>query len=416
LSGIDQITNALANQKDISALHILSHGSEGSLNLGTEALNGNNLEKFTTQIKQWGKALTENADILLYGCEVAKGETGLKFVKELSELTNADVAASNNITGNAELGGDWNLEVETGAIETSTPLNPEALKTYSHILPATANPDSKAVTVNSAATSINVLANDSGGSRVSVNSITTPPTNGTAIINDWIYAGGQFTTVNGTARSRIARMNTDGSLDTTFNPGTGINGTVNAIALDSSGKPVVGGGFTTVNGTARNDIARMNTDGSLDTTFNPGTGMDNSVLAIALDSSGKPVVGGLFTTVNGTGRNRIARMNTDGSLDTTFNPGTGMDNSVNALAVDPKRTILYTPNANFNGVDTFQYTATDGVASTPTTVTVLVNDSPTLDNTGTPTLTTINQGDSNNSGTLISAIINNLGGTKIMAP
>ncbi|WP_019487374.1 beta strand repeat-containing protein, partial [Kamptonema formosum] len=179
---------------------------------------------------------------------------------------------------------------------------------------------------------------------------------------------------------------------------------------------LVGGTFGTVNGTARNRIARMNADGSLDTTFNPGTGMGNNLFAIALDSSGKPVVGGQFTTVNGTTRNRIARMNTDGSLDTTFNPSTGMNNSVFALAVDPKRNILYTPNANFNGVDTFQYTATDGVASAATTVTVLVNNSPTLDNSGTPTLNAQNQNDSASTGTLISTIITNLGGTKIADP
>ncbi|MEG5086314.1 MULTISPECIES: DUF4347 domain-containing protein, partial [unclassified Microcoleus] len=268
-SAIDQITNALADQKDIEAVHILSHGSEGSLKLGADTLNGNDLEKFSTQIKQWGNALTANGDILLYGCDVAAGETGIKFVKELGELTKADVAASNNITGNAGLGGDWNLEVETGTIETSIPFNSESLKAYNYILAATANPDNKGVTVNSAATSIDVLANDTGSSRVSVQSITTAPANGTATINDWIYAGGGFSTVNGTARNNIARMNADGSLDTAFNPTGGMNNAVIALALDSSGKLYAGGWFTTVNGTARNRIARMNADGSLDTAFNP---------------------------------------------------------------------------------------------------------------------------------------------------
>jgi len=104
LSAIAQITQALANQKDIKALHILSHGSEGSVTLGTETLNGNNLENFNTQLKQWGKALTQNANILLYGCEVAKGEAGQNFLKRLSEITGADIAASANPTGSAELG------------------------------------------------------------------------------------------------------------------------------------------------------------------------------------------------------------------------------------------------------------------------------------------------------------------------
>jgi hypothetical protein len=73
LSGIDQITNALANQKDIEAIHILSHGSEGSSKLGSDVLNGESLEHFSTQIQQWGSSLTENADILLYGCNVGEG-------------------------------------------------------------------------------------------------------------------------------------------------------------------------------------------------------------------------------------------------------------------------------------------------------------------------------------------------------
>ncbi|WP_373534059.1 DUF4347 domain-containing protein, partial [Microcoleus sp.] len=134
LSAIEQITNALANQKDIEALHILSHGSEGSLNLGTEALNSHNLEKFSPQIKQWGKALTQNADILLYGCEVAKGETGQNFLKRLSEITEANIAASATPTGSAELGGDWELEVQTGDIKATIPFNATARNTYSDVL------------------------------------------------------------------------------------------------------------------------------------------------------------------------------------------------------------------------------------------------------------------------------------------
>ncbi|HCV32602.1 MAG TPA: hypothetical protein DGO89_22075 [Microcoleaceae bacterium UBA9251] len=133
-NGIEQITNALANQKDIEAVHILSHGSPGSVTLGTEALNSNNLENFSPQIKQWGNALTQNADILLYGCEVAAGETGQNFLKRLSEITGADIAASANLTGSAELGGDWNLEVQTGLIEATVPFNAKALKTYSGVL------------------------------------------------------------------------------------------------------------------------------------------------------------------------------------------------------------------------------------------------------------------------------------------
>ncbi|MEG3972879.1 DUF4347 domain-containing protein, partial [Microcoleus sp. T2B6] len=133
-SAIDQITNALADQKDIEAVHIVSHGSEGSLKLGADILNDNNLETFSDQLKQWGNALTANGDILLYGCDVAAGEVGENFVKRLSEITGADVAASTNKTGNAALGGDWELEKTTGAIEADLAFSDEALATYQSVL------------------------------------------------------------------------------------------------------------------------------------------------------------------------------------------------------------------------------------------------------------------------------------------
>ncbi|MEG3834290.1 DUF4347 domain-containing protein, partial [Microcoleus sp. Z1_C3] len=133
-SGIEQITQALASESGIEAVHIVSHGSEGSLKLGTDVLNGNDLENFNTQLKQWGNALTENGDILLYGCDVAAGETGNNFVKRLSELTGADVAASNDLTGNAAKGGDWDLEIATGKIEAAVPFNQEAMKDYDYTL------------------------------------------------------------------------------------------------------------------------------------------------------------------------------------------------------------------------------------------------------------------------------------------
>ncbi len=219
------------------------------------------------------------------------------------------------------------------------------------------------------------------------------------------FVGGNFTTVNGTSRNRIARLNSDGSLDTSFNPGSGMDSTVFALTLQPDGKPLVGGSFTTVNGTSRNRIARLNSDGSLDTSFNPGLGMDDAVNAIALQLDGKPIVGGVFTAVNGTSRNYIARLNSDGSLDTSFNPGTGMDATVAALAIDPGRSITYTPNPGFNGIDTFQYTLSDGTDTSTATVTVVVNDSPVLDTSGNPFLTNILANDTNNPGTLIAELL-----------
>jgi uncharacterized delta-60 repeat protein len=130
-----------------------------------------------------------------------------------------------------------------------------------------------------------------------------------------ILIGGQFTTIGGTARVSVARLNTDGTLDTGF-VNLNVNSAVYKVVIQSDGKIVIGGNFTTVSGTARNYIARLNSDGTLDTGFNPNA--NNTVEAITIQSDGKIVIGGTFTTVDGTTRNRIARLNTDGTLDTGF--------------------------------------------------------------------------------------------------
>ncbi|MEM6321521.1 MAG: delta-60 repeat domain-containing protein, partial [Bacteroidota bacterium] len=133
-----------------------------------------------------------------------------------------------------------------------------------------------------------------------------------------VLIGGDFTTVNGTSRARIARLNADGSLDTSFDPGSGTNGDVQSVAVQSDGKVLIGGFFTTVDGTGRRRIARLNADGSLDTSFDPGSGTNATVQSVAVQSDGKVLIGGDFTSVDGTSRNSIARLNADGSLDTSF--------------------------------------------------------------------------------------------------
>jgi uncharacterized delta-60 repeat protein len=146
--------------------------------------------------------------------------------------------------------------------------------------------------------------------------------------DDKIIVGGAFSAYNGATAPRLIRLNSDGTLDTSFNPGTGPGNSVNALTLQSDGKILIAGSFVDYNGTARNYIARVNSDGALDTTFDVGTGFSSITTAIGSDSTGKVIVGGLFSTFNGVSRNRIARLNSDGSLDTTFVVGTGFNNPV----------------------------------------------------------------------------------------
>jgi uncharacterized delta-60 repeat protein len=137
---------------------------------------------------------------------------------------------------------------------------------------------------------------------------------------------GRFATVNGVSRNRIARLNADGSLDLTFNPGTGLSGTfdiLEAVVMQPDGKVLIGGSFSSVNGTNRNNVARLNADGSLDLTFDPGTGPSDTVDGMALQTDGRILIGGLFSSVNGTNSSHVARLNPDGSLDASFNLAAG---------------------------------------------------------------------------------------------
>lgn len=156
-------------------------------------------------------------------------------------------------------------------------------------------------------------------------------------------AGGPFTSYNGSSRQYVARLNSDGSLDTTFTQtGSGFNGGIHSIALQSDGRALVGGWFTTYNGTGRASIARLNTDGSLDSSFAPsGSGLDNQATSIVLQPDGKAVVGGDFSFYNSTARNRILRLNSDGSLDTTFSQtGSGLNGNVNCSLLQADGKIL----------------------------------------------------------------------------
>lgn len=115
--GIEQISQVLATHQEINSLHIVSHGKSGAIQLGNGWLTRSQLQNYVSQLESWKSRLTVDADILLYGCDVAQGEEGIAFVEQLSQLTGANVAASNNLTGSAAAQGDWNLEVTTGLIK-----------------------------------------------------------------------------------------------------------------------------------------------------------------------------------------------------------------------------------------------------------------------------------------------------------
>jgi VCBS repeat-containing protein len=122
-----EITQTLLGRSGIESLQIVSHGKSGGLRLGESWLDAQNLPGYVGALKSWGAALSENADILLYGCNVGQNPAGAGFVSLLAEVTGADVAASDDVTG---AGGDWDLEVRSGRIETIIGITHQALQAY----------------------------------------------------------------------------------------------------------------------------------------------------------------------------------------------------------------------------------------------------------------------------------------------
>jgi uncharacterized delta-60 repeat protein len=155
-----------------------------------------------------------------------------------------------------------------------------------------------------------------------------------------ILVGGNFTTFTGSTQNRLIRLNSNGSKDTSFDIGSGFNGNVQSTSIQSDGKILVGGSFTTFTGSSQNRLIRFNSDGSKDTSFNIGTGFNNSVFTIAIQSDGKVLVGGFFTTFNGSTQNCLIRLNTDGSKDTSFNIGSGFGGIVYSIAIQSDGKIL----------------------------------------------------------------------------
>ncbi|MFQ3626744.1 MAG: Ig-like domain-containing protein [Cyanobacteriota bacterium] len=244
--GILQITNYLAGRSGISSVHIVSHGSTGSLHLGSTVLNRNTLAHYSTFLQSWSAALTDGADILLYGCNVASGE-GSAFVQQLATLTGADLAASTNLTGSAALGGDWALEYTTGSIEASNPFNADALNSYKGILPAIP------------AGSIVVLRTGDGSA---------PPTNAaTAVFLDVYDTSGSLlqsiampTTVDGSNR----RLTLSGTADLEGGLSLSTDGRYLVLAgYDASvGTPAIA---STTSTAVNRVIARVDMNGTVDT-------------------------------------------------------------------------------------------------------------------------------------------------------
>lgn len=169
-----------------------------------------------------------------------------------------------------------------------------------------------------------------------------------------ILVGGYFTAYQGITQSRITRLNLDGTIDTTFSIGTGFDDEVKTIEIQPNGKILVGGRFTDYNGTSANSIIRLNSNGSRDSTFVYGLGFDGYVNTIKYTSDDKILIGGEFGIYNGDNTTYLVLLDTDGTLDTTFNINAGLSKEQGVFAIEEQtdgRILIGGSFQNYNGYD-----------------------------------------------------------------
>lgn len=260
-----------------------------------------------------------------------QGGTALLSVTRTNNSNGAVSVSYATATGTATSGTDFTSTSGTlnwangdSAPKTiAVPITVDALVEGTEAFTVTLSSPVGGVIVDPAATTV-TIADPGSRDATFVADLISNKVNRTLVLPDGkIMIGGWFAWIQDASYAmynygRIARLLSNGSLDTSFNPGTGANGTVYALARQPDGKILIGGSFTSVNSVARGGIARLNADGSLDTGFATGAGANGTVYAILSQPDGKILVGGDFTSYNGTNREYLARLDSNGNLDAGF--------------------------------------------------------------------------------------------------
>ncbi|TRW91231.1 DUF4347 domain-containing protein [Candidatus Methylobacter oryzae] len=211
-NGLSQMAQILEGRSGIDAIHIVSHGSEASLELGSLTLTSQNLQGHAADLATIGNALTPNGNILLYGCDVAAGPDGAAFVSALANATQANIAASTDLTGNASRGGDWILETATSQMDTRLAFSNSATSAYRDVLAASTFDFSSGTSVDGTTT---VLTINDG-----TNTLKLTSDNGAGSLDGWRAVNDSFT-----------KNATGSGYTTTF---TGKYGIIEGLASSSS--------------------------------------------------------------------------------------------------------------------------------------------------------------------------------------
>ncbi|MEE3715382.1 DUF4347 domain-containing protein [Tumidithrix elongata RA019] len=335
-NGIRKITTTLANITGANSLHIISEGDAGNFWLGKDFVSNENIGRYSSDLQSWRTALSPAASILLYACNLANGEKGTALVQAVKTLTGHDVAASTNRTGSAALGGDWNLEYQTGKNSTAVIFNNVATQAYQNTLAIFTVTDASDASANSLRAQI-AAANAAVGAdtiRFDTTGIFATPqiitlTTGELLISEDLTiqgTGASNLTISGNNASRVFNI-TAGNV--TFdslkiangNSGVGNNGggilntggnltLTNSIVSGNTAGNRGGGVSTTGAVTLANSTVLSNTagnDGGGIWSFSTVTLIDSAVSGNTATVGGGGIVGfGVVTLTNSTVSNNTA--------------------------------------------------------------------------------------------------------------
>ena len=202
--GIEQITKTLRDRRDVDAIHVISHSTEGAVQLGNAVLDNTTIQGYAAQLAQWSDSLSSSADLLFYGCDLAGNAEGQLLLESLHALCDCDVAASTDVTGHAALGGDWDLEYETGVIDVAIVVSNDVTDDWLHRLANSITVTTIADAVNGDTSSFDALILNDGGDGISLREAIIAANNQTGADTINLGAGTYTLSIAGTAEDAAA--------------------------------------------------------------------------------------------------------------------------------------------------------------------------------------------------------------------
>ncbi|WP_394780778.1 Ig-like domain-containing protein [Undibacterium sp.] len=293
--GLQQMATILAGRHDIDALHILTHGNEAAVNLGSLTLTSANMSAHTADLHSIGSALKPGADILLYGCDLAQGSDGAAFISQLAAITGADIAASTDLTGAASLGGNWVLERSSGHIETAAMSFP-GFQGVLIPVPTPSTPDLTNASDSGASNSDNITNNTTptfSGTTRSNFAVTLYDTDGTTVLGTTMGDGSGHWSITSSTLGPGGHLITAKASQgvSTSNASPGLNISIDTTAPGAPSTPVLD---------SASDTGASNSDNITNATTPTMSGTAEANATIKLyDTDGTTVLGTVTTDGSG---------------------------------------------------------------------------------------------------------------------